>query len=120
MRATATATNDAHRAGDAQGLEEGQPGKAQAEDRSGDRQTGRQDNLGDTAVGGVESRFPILAGLTCLLIPPEEEYPVIRSSRDPERYQQIDDEGSKTNDLVIAEKRDDSSGHLQLYPDHQQ
>ena len=110
----------AYRARDAQGLEIGQPGKAEAENGSGDSQTGRQDNLGDPAVGGVVSRFPILAGLTCLLISTEEEYPVVRSSRDPDRYQQIDDVGSKTNDLVIAEERDDSSGHLQFDADHHQ
>ena len=90
----------AHRARDAQGLEIGQPGKAQAENRSGDSQAGSQDNLSDPAVCGVVSRFPILAGLTRLLIPTEEEYPVVRSSRDPDGYQQTNGVGSKTNNLV--------------------
>ena len=101
-------------------MEHGQAGKAEAENRSGDSHTGGQDNLGDPAVCGVVSRFPILAGLTCLLIPPGEEYPVVRSSRHPDGYQQTNGEGSKTKNLVIAEERDDSSGHLQFYPDHQQ
>ncbi len=94
--------------------------KLRQKSRSGDRQTGGQDHLSDSAVGGVESRFPIFAGLTRLLISPEEEYPVVRSSRDAEGYQQINGEGSKTNEPVIAEERDDSSGHLQFDPDHDQ
>ena len=68
--------------------------------------------MSDPAVCGVESRFPILAGLSRLLIPPDEEYPVVHSGRDPEGHQQINGEGSKTDNLVIAEERDNSSGHL--------
>ena len=49
-----------------------------------------------------------------------KKYSVVRSSRDPEGYQQIDGEGSKTNDLVMAKKGDDPAGDLQLHPDHQQ
>ena len=63
-------------------LEVGQPGKAQTEDRAGDRQTGRQHDRGDTAIRGVEGRFAVLAGLTCLLVPTEEKYPVVGSGRD--------------------------------------
>ena len=73
-----------HRAGDAQSLEIGQPGEAQAKHRSGDRQTGTQDHFGNPAVCGVEGRLPVLAGLTRLVIAPEEEYPVVRSGRDRE------------------------------------
>jgi hypothetical protein len=101
-------------------LEIRQPGKAEAENRAGDSQTGSQDILRDPAVCGVVRRFPILAGLTRLLISPDEEYPVVRSSRDPEGYQQINGVGSKTNNLVIAEERDDSSGRQQFDPNHQQ
>ncbi len=110
----------AHCARDAQGLERGQPSEAEAEEGSGDSQAGRQDNLRHPVIRGVVSRCPILAGLTCLLIPTEEEYPVVRSSSDPERYQKTDGVGSKTDDLVMAEKRDDSSRHLQFHADHQQ
>ena len=120
VSATATATNMPTAQGTPRALEIGQPGKAEAEKRSGDRQTGGQDNLGDPAVRGVVSRFPVLAGLTCLLIPPDEEYPVVGSSRDPDGYQQINGEGSETDNPVMAKERDDSPGHLQFYPDHQQ
>ena len=95
---------------DAQGLEIGQSGEGEAENRPGDRQTGSQDNFGDPAVRGVVSRFPILAGLTGLLIPPQKEYSVVGSSRDARRYQQINDEGSESDKLMMAEECDNSSG----------
>ena len=37
--------------------------------------------MSDPAVGGVEGRLPIFAGLTRLVIAPEEEYAVVRSRR---------------------------------------
>ena len=91
-------------------LKIGQPGKAQAEDCPGDRQTGRQDNVSDPAIGGVVGRFRVLAGLTCLLIPPDEEYPVIGSGRDAEENQHINGKRREHKNIVMAEKRDDSSG----------
>ncbi len=105
---------DPDRAGDAQGLEEGQTRKSQAEDRAGDRDTRGQDDFSHTAVGGVESRFAVLAGSTRLFISPEEEYPVICSSRDPDGHQKVHHEGSKPNDPMKPEERDDSPGHLQF------
>ena len=110
----------AHCARDPQGLESGQPSEAEAENGSCDSQAGRQDNLRHRVIRGVVSRCPILAGLTCLLIPTEKEYPVVRSSSDPKRYQKTDRVGSKTNDLVMAEKRDDSLRYLQFYADNHQ
>ena len=110
----------AQRAGNGQSLEMRQPGKLEAEKRPGDSQTGGQDNLGDPVVCGVIRRFPVLAGVACLVVSAEKEYPVIGSCRDPDRYQQINGKGSKTDHPLIAEERDESSGHLQFYPDHHQ
>src|SRR5271169_6550647 len=101
----------AHRARDTQYLEKGQPGEAQAETRPSDRQTGGQDNLGDPAVRGVVRRFPTVAGLTCLLVPTDEKYPIVCSSGQAHRYQQINGEGGKTNNLVMAKECDNSAGH---------
>ena len=54
-----------------------------------------KDNVGDPAIHGVEGRFPVLAGLACLLIAADEENPVVGSGRDPDRHQQVNGEGGK-------------------------
>ncbi len=120
MSATATATTMPTAQGTPRVWKYRQPREAQAENRSGNRQTGGQDNFGHAAVGGVVGRFPVLAGLTGLVIPADEKYPVICSSRDHESDQQIDGERREADNLVIAEERDDSPGHLQFDPHHQQ
>ncbi len=101
-------------------MKKGQPSKGQAETGPGDRQTGGQDNLGDPVVSSVVRRLPTVAGLACLLVPPDKKYPVVGSSRQAHRYQQINGEGGKSNNVVIAKECDYSSGHLQFYPDDQQ
>src|SRR5262249_29672848 len=92
----------AHRARDSEDLERRQPGKAQTVKRSGDRQSGGHDDLGDSAESRIVSRFPIFASLPRFLISPDEKYPVVRSSGDYEGYEQIDGEGRETNNFVMA------------------
>ena len=89
-------------------MEVGQPGKAQAEDRPGDRQTGRQDNGSDPAIRAVVGRFRVLACLTRLLLTTEEEYPVIGSGRDAEENQHINGKRREYKNIVMAEKRNNS------------
>src|ERR1700722_15585299 len=110
----------AHRARNAQGLKKGQPSKRQTETGPGNSQTGGQDNLGDPVVSRVVRRLPTVAGLTCLLVPPDKKYPVVGSSRQAHRYQQINCEGGESNNVVIAKKCDQPLGYLQFYPDYQQ
>ncbi len=62
----------------------------------------------------------VLAGLTRLLISTEEEYPVIGSGRHREGHQQINGKRREYNDIVIAEKRDDSPGRKYFDPNRDQ
>src|ERR1700744_1808134 len=95
----------AHRARDADGLEKRQPGKTEAEKRPGDRRAGGQDNLGGSVVCGVEGCFPILAGLTCFLVPAEEKYSVVCTRGDPDGYQEIAGVGGQADKTLIAPGR---------------
>ena len=110
--------NHAHRAWGAHGLENRQSGETKAIRRARNRQTRGQDDGSDSAIGGVVRLFPIFAGLTRLVIPPDEKYPVVRSRSDREGYQDIDSKSREPNDVVIAQERDNSSSRRQLDPDH--
>ena len=120
VTATATADEHANCARNGHAVEVGQPGKAQAEDRAGDGQTGRQHNGRDTAVHGVVGRFPVLAGLTRLLISTEEKYPVVGSGRDAEEHQHINGKRREYDKIDMAEEGDDSAGSRQFDANHDQ
>ncbi len=110
----------AHRAGRTHGLEDRQPGETEAIRRARDRQAGGQDDVGDTAIGGVVRRLAIFAGVTCLVISPDEKDPVVGSRRDRERHQHIGGKRRKLDDVVHRQERDNSSGSGQFDADHGQ
>ena len=60
--------------------------------------------MSDPAVSGVVGGLPIFAGLTRLVIPPDEEDPVVRSCRERKGHQDTDSKRRNANNLVIAEK----------------
>ena len=100
----------AHRAGRAQGLEDRQPGKAEAVRRARDRQAGRQNHMGDTAIGGEVRGLAILTVVACLVIAPDEKDSVVGARRDRERHQDIGGKRRKFDDIVQSKEGDNASG----------
>ena len=72
------------------------------------------------AVSGVVGSFPIFAGLTRLVISPDEEYPIVRSGRERQGYEDTGSKSRKADNPVMAEQCNDSSDCRQFDPHHGQ
>ena len=97
-------------AGRTQGLEDRQPGKAEAVRRARDRQAGRQNHMGDTAIGGEIGGLAILTVVARLVIAPDEKDSVVGARGDRERHQDIGGKGRKFDDIVQGKEGDNASG----------
>ena len=99
MTATATATNIPTAHGTPSGWKYGSRVKRRQKSAPAIVKPEATTTLRDPAVCGVVSRFPVLAGLARLLIAPGEKYRVVRSGRDHDRHQQINDVSGEANEL---------------------
>ena len=73
-----------------------------------------------TAKHGVVGGFPVLPGLTGLLIPADDEDRIVGTRRDGEYRKDLNCEGRKPDDAVAAEERDHPLHGGQFDEDHQQ
>ncbi len=95
--------HQAYRAGNAQGLKVGHPRETEAERRSGDRQTGPENDVGGAFKHGVEGRFLVLAGLAGLLVAANDENPIVGTGGDSQRREQADREGGKPHQPALPD-----------------
>jgi hypothetical protein len=96
--------------GQRQRLEVGQPGEAQAVDRSGDGQSGTDDDVHSAAVHRVEGRFTFLARGARFVIAADDEDRIVRARRDRQQREQIRRVGREADNSRVREKGDHPSG----------